>query len=92
MFQGNWSCSSCNTGIKELPFEPKNTSNLLCRDCHSKQRGGGGSGQSFRPQGERKMVQGDWKCNGCNGDIKELPFQPRETGNLLCRDCFKNKR
>ena len=38
------------------------------------------------------MVSGDWSCSGCDAPIKELPFQPRETGNLLCRDCFKKKK
>ena len=87
MFQGDWTCSGCEAPIKELPFQPKNTSNLMCRDCHDKNRGGNNGGQ-----GERKMFSGDWSCSGCGAPIKELPFQPRETGNLMCRDCFKKKK
>lgn len=90
MFQGDWACSNCNKGITELPFEPRSTENLLCRDCHSQLRqnkpsGGGGNG-------ERKMHSGNWKCSGCGGDITELPFEPRDTSNLMCRDCFKKSK
>lgn len=75
MFTGNWSCSSCSNPITELPFQPNNTNNLLCRDCHSK-----GS--------KKKMFKGDWKCSKCGSPIAELPFEPREEGNLTCRSCF----
>lgn len=88
MFSGNWTCAKCGGSIKELPFEPRDTSNLMCRDCHrenkSEKRGGNFGG------GERKMFQGNWKCADCGGPITQLPFEPRETGNLKCRDCFKN--
>ena len=83
MVQGDWSCSGCGGGIKELPFEPRGTENLLCRDCHSKKR---------EAQGERKMVSGNWSCKGCAGTVTELPFEPRETSNILCRDCYKKSR
>ncbi len=39
MFAGNWTCSSCGTAITELPFEPRDTSTLLCRACLQAQRG-----------------------------------------------------
>lgn len=79
MYEGNWSCSSCNTAITQLPFEPKNTGNLLCRDCHAAGKTG------------KKMFQGEWNCSKCGTGITELPFEPRETGNLVCRSCFMNK-
>lgn len=81
MFDGNWSCSSCNAAITQLPFQPSNTSNLLCRDCHSAGKG----------SGPKKMFQGSWNCSKCGGDISELPFEPKETGNLVCRSCFMNR-
>ena len=84
MHQGNWTCSGCNGAITELPFQPRNTTGLLCRDCHSKKAGG-----SKAPQGDRPMFEGNWSCSSCSTPINKLPFQPRETGNLLCRDCFK---
>ena len=83
MFQGDWSCSSCQTSISELPFEPRDTSNLLCRNCHQEQRG---------QRREKKMHQGNWKCATCSTDITELPFEPRETGNLMCKECFKKSK
>ncbi len=78
MFEGNWNCSACNAAITQLPFQPSNTSNLLCRDCHSK-------------GAAKKMFQGKWNCSKCGENITELPFEPRETGNLVCRSCFLNK-
>jgi len=89
MHQGNWTCSGCGGEIKELPFEPKSTTGLLCRTCHAKK---GGNGGGNRPNPEKQKFSGNWSCSGCGTDIKELPFQPRETGNLLCVNCFKQSR
>lgn len=83
MFQGDWNCSGCGTPIKELPFEPRSTENLNCRDCYSKNAG---------PRIEKKMFQGSWSCAGCTGPITELPFEPRDQSNLKCRDCFKKEK
>lgn len=90
MHQGNWKCSSCGGAITELPFEPKNTTNLLCRTCHAKKQGGQGGQRAT--QGERKTYSGNWTCSGCGGAITSLPFEPRDTGNLLCVDCFKKNK
>ena len=35
------------------------------------------------------MHQGNWTCSGCGGAITSLPFEPRDTSNLKCMDCFK---
>jgi len=86
MFQGNWTCSECGKDIKELPFEPRDTSNLMCRDCHQAKRPAGGD------RGPRRMFQGNWKCASCGGAITELPFEPRDTSNLMCIDCFKKSK
>ena len=42
--------------------------------------------------GEKPRFTGDWKCSGCGGDINSLPFQPRNTENLKCLDCFKKSK
>ncbi len=90
MHQGNWTCSGCNGSITQLPFEPKSTNGLLCRECHSKGKGAGGGGA---PQGgERARFEGAWSCSGCSAAITSLPFTPRDTSNLLCIDCFKKKK
>ena len=88
MHQGNWTCSSCGGTITELPFEPRSTEGLTCRECHQKGRKstGGNAG------GERKMYSGDWVCSGCGGAITELPFEPRNTENLKCKECFQKGR
>jgi len=90
MFQGNWKCSGCGGTITELPFEPRSEEGLKCRECHQKSRGEGGG--KAAAQGERKMYQGEWTCSGCGGAITELPFEPRETSNLKCRDCYIKDR
>ena len=35
---------------------------------------------------------GDWKCAGCGAAITSLPFEPRNTDNLKCLDCFKKSK
>lgn len=92
MFQGNWTCSVCGGAITELPFEPRNTDGLKCNDCHSKSRGGEGSRGPARNQSDRPMVEGNWTCSGCGGAITSLPFTPRDTSNLMCRDCYKKSK
>lgn len=41
------------------------------------------------PAGEKPKFAGSWSCAGCGGEITSLPFQPRDTSNLKCLDCFK---
>lgn len=89
MHQGNWKCSNCGTAITELPFEPKGTKGLLCRDCHSKKKG---DARPERSSTEKPRFEGDWKCSNCGTGITSLPFQPRDTSNLLCIDCFKRQK
>ena len=88
MHQGNWTCSKCGGAITELPFEPKRTDGLTCRECFMKSKGG----SSSAPQGEKAKIAGDWKCSGCGAAITSLPFTPRDTSNLKCMDCFKKSR
>ena len=90
MHQGNWKCSGCGGTITELPFEPRSEDGLLCRDCHSKKRAGSAPRQNAG--GDRPMFEGNWTCAGCNGAITKLPFEPRDTTNLKCIDCFKQSR
>lgn len=96
MPQGNWTCSKCGGSITELPFEPKSEEGLKCKACFAKERNNNeqssGSESDAAPQGERKMYSGDWKCAGCGAAITELPFEPRNTENLKCIDCFKKSR
>jgi len=91
MHQGNWTCSGCGAAITQLPFEPKGTAGLLCRDCHAKKRGAG-DGAARAEGGERKKFEGNWTCSGCGAAITSLPFAPRDTSNLKCIDCFKKSR
>ncbi len=89
MHQGNWTCSGCGATITELPFEPRRTDGLLCKECHMKQKG---DARPPRPQGDRPRVQGNWTCSSCGAQITSLPFEPRDTSNLKCIDCFKRSK
>ncbi len=42
--------------------------------------------------GEKPKFAGDWRCAGCGGAITSLPFNPRDTSNLKCLDCFKQSK
>jgi len=93
MFQGNWTCSGCGKPITELPFEPRGTAGLTCRECHAKKiSGGGGGGTDGGAQGEKKRVEGNWTCSGCGMAITSLPFEPRDTSNLKCMECYKKSK
>jgi CxxC-x17-CxxC domain-containing protein len=48
-------------------------------------------GTSITP-GEKPRFAGSWECAQCGGEITSLPFQPRDTSNLKCLDCFKASR
>jgi len=87
-YSGDWKCSQCGTAIKELPFEPNpdRIGDLKCRDCHRDSKPPRRQNNNFR---ERRMFQGNWSCADCNAPITELPFEPRDTSNLRCRDCFR---
>lgn len=61
----------------------------MCRECHQKQRA---ERQGANTGGERKMFSGEWTCSGCGGTISELPFEPRDTSNLKCKECFQKSR
>lgn len=89
MHQGNWTCAGCGATITELPFEPRSAEGLKCRECHSKGRD---SAPRRSEGGERPMFEGNWTCAGCGAAITKLPFQPRDTSNLKCIDCFKASR
>jgi CxxC-x17-CxxC domain-containing protein len=39
--------------------------------------------------GEKPKFSGDWQCATCGASITSLPFEPRNTSNLKCIDCFK---
>ncbi|USN87590.1 MAG: hypothetical protein H6779_04245 [Candidatus Nomurabacteria bacterium] len=41
---------------------------------------------------ERPRFSGEWECAGCGAIITSLPFNPRDTSNLKCLDCFKKSK
>lgn len=96
MHQGNWTCSGCGKAITELPFEPRSTNGLMCRECHAKARAGATGGDAPADANgapaEKPKVAGNWVCSMCGGAITSLPFTPRDTSNLKCIDCFKKSK
>ncbi len=85
-FQGNWKCCDCDKDITELPFKPKNTENLRCLDCHKKNSPK--KENKFKKQAYNNNGKG-WPCSECGNNITELPFDPRDTSTLKCKDCFR---
>lgn len=49
-------------------------------------------GSAIPASGEKPRFTGSWECAGCGAAITSLPFQPRDTRNLKCLDCFKKSR
>jgi len=49
-------------------------------------------GQATAVDSDKPRFTGDWKCAECGGAITSLPFQPRDTSNLKCIDCFKRSK
>lgn len=49
-------------------------------------------GSAIPVSGEKPRFTGNWECAGCGAAITSLPFQPRDTSNLKCLDCFKNSK
>ncbi|MFH1402555.1 MAG: hypothetical protein ABIG87_02950 [Patescibacteria group bacterium] len=86
-FTGNWKCSGCGKAITELPFEPKATSNLTCRECYAS-----GKVVSKPNKEERPKFQGNWKCSQCGKPITTLPFEPKSVNNLTCLDCYRKSK
>lgn len=86
MYKGDWKCCGCGKPITELPFEPKVTNNLTCRECFA-------SGK-IQPKNnaEKKMFEGNWSCSQCGAPITKLPFEPKGNANLTCIDCFKKSK
>lgn len=92
MFQVDVACSKCGTHIAELPFQPTPGRKIFCKTCNDdyrKSSQGGGMSMSNAP---RQMYQGNWSCSSCSAGISQLPFQPKDEANLLCRDCLQKKR
>jgi CxxC-x17-CxxC domain-containing protein len=66
---------------------------VRCPDCRRRikemKQGGGRPGQSADQRGPRQMHQ--ITCANC-GEVGEVPFKPRYENNVLCADCYRNKR
>ncbi len=50
------------------------------------------AGATATTPGEKPRFSGNWECAECGGAITALPFQPRDTSNLKCLDCFKRSK
>lgn len=88
-FHGEWKCASCSSLISELPFQPREGSQVYCKNCWQDRRN---SATRRFQRGQRQTFQGDWKCSECGTTINELPFQPAEDRPIYCRECWAKKR
>ncbi len=75
--------SPCPERITKLPFMPTPGRKVYCRTHNQKMR-------AERPPTQRFV--GPWTCSACGATIPDLPFQPRSTENLLCRDCLNARQ
>ena len=95
-FDVDLNCMECEAHITNLPFRPKDESSVLCKECHQKSRGnsrGGHGGGGGRDRAPRQMIQVEGiSCKNCNTDITELPFEPNDPDNVLCRTCHMEQR
>lgn len=60
---------------------------VRCQECRALKKQGAQAGGGSR--GPRTMYE--ITCANC-GQKGEVPFQPRDPDNVLCIDCFKQKR
>ncbi len=93
-------CWSKNNNKQSSPAPEMNTANEVPSDIPEEagvasepmpDDGFGAEATSVAP-GEKKKFAGDWQCAGCGGSISSLPFNPRDTSNLKCIDCFKQSK
>lgn len=59
---------------------------VRCQDCRNRKKQGGDTGGPRAPRTMHEIT-----CANC-GSKGEVPFAPRDPGNVLCADCFRAKR
>lgn len=62
---------------------------VRCQECRARIKAAKQSGQQSGPRAPRAMHE--ITCANC-GAKGEVPFQPRNPDNVLCADCFRQKR
>lgn len=72
---------------EDIPFDIPEDAGLASEPMPFDDDGFAGA-VSIKP-GEKLRFEGDWQCAGCGASITSLPFEPRDTSNLKCLDCFK---
>jgi len=40
---------------------------------------------------KKEMVKGNWTCNQCQGEIRELPFTPDPKRPVYCLECHSRR-
>jgi len=76
MFQGNWQCSKCGAVITELPFEPRSSQGLTCRDCYFKDKNGGTPGGGVSSSASDNNTDATGGVSGAIDDRSAPPFDP----------------
>ena len=41
-----------------------------------------------RPEYIKPKFQGDWTCEKCGKEVKELPFEPDPSRPIYCNECI----
>jgi len=83
---------SSNQPVSEMPLTSEPPTNDIPENAilASEPTPGDNTGKSVVAS-ERVKFSGNWNCSTCGNAITSLPFEPRNTSNLKCIDCFKKQ-
>lgn len=86
-------CAVCGKENR-VPFKPDPGSRVLCRECHNAEREQKTRARAYYAKHHPNVVYGtkvrvDVRCERC-GNTDTLPFVPKTTGQILCRQCAEN--
>ena len=86
-------CAVCGKENK-VPFKPDPGSRVLCRECHTAERERKAEQRAYYAKHHPNVVYNtkvrvDIRCERC-GCVDTLPFVPKTSGQILCRQCAEN--
>ena len=83
-------CSECGSEC-EVPFKPTEGKRVLCNDCFRRNRPPRRDfNRNFR-RDDRPREMHKTTCGSCGKEC-EVPFKPVEGREVLCNDCFRQKK
>lgn len=95
MFDVDLDCAKCSTHISQLPFQPSGDRPVYCSECNREFRNSrrpSSGGGNFQDRGPRKMFDVDISCADCGTHISQLPFLPKGSSPVYCKDCMMARK